>query len=163
MGLSRQVSLDEWLFPSPRNLPEPGIKLMIPALAGGFLTTEPTREALGKNGYMCMYGWVPLLFTWNYHSILNQLYSNKNIFSLKKALRYNSVQFSRSVVSNSLQPHVLQHAGLPVHHQLPEFTQTHVHWVSDAIQPSHPLSSPSCPTFSLSQHQSLFKWVSSSH
>ena len=43
--------------------------------------------------------------------------------------------------------------GLPVHHQLLEFTQTHVHWVSDAIQPSHPLSSPSPPTFSLSQHQ----------
>ena len=53
--------------------------------------------------------------------------------------------------------------GLSVHHQLPEFTQTHVHRVSDAIQPSHPLSSPSPPTFNLSQHQGLFKWVSSSH
>ena len=53
--------------------------------------------------------------------------------------------------------------GLPVHHQLPEFTQTHVHRVSDAIQPSHPLSSPSSPTFNLSQHQDLFKWVSFSH
>ena len=53
--------------------------------------------------------------------------------------------------------------GLPVHQQLPEFTQTHVHCVSDAIQPSHPLSSPSPPSFSLSQHQGLFKWVSSSH
>ena len=50
--------------------------------------------------------------------------------------------------------------GLPVHHQLPEFIQTHVHWIGDAIQPSHPLSSPSSPTFNLSQHQSLFKWVS---
>ena len=53
--------------------------------------------------------------------------------------------------------------GLPVHHQLPEFTQTHVHWVGDAIQPSHPLSSPSPPAFNLSQHQGLFKWVGSSH
>ena len=44
-----------------------------------------------------------------------------------------------------------------------KFTQTHVHWVSDAIQPSHPLSSPSPPTFNLSQHQGLFQWVSSSH
>ena len=51
--------------------------------------------------------------------------------------------------------------GLPVHHQLPELAQTHVHWVSDAIQSSHPLSSPHA--FSLSQHQGLFKWVSSSH
>ena len=48
-------------------------------------------------------------------------------------------------------------------HQLPEPTQTHVHWVGDAIQPSHPLSSPSPPSFNLSQHQGLFKWVSSSH
>ena len=53
--------------------------------------------------------------------------------------------------------------GLPVHRQLPEFTQTHVHWVSDAIQPSHPLSSPSPPAFNLSQHQGLFQGVSSSH
>ena len=53
--------------------------------------------------------------------------------------------------------------GLPVHHQLPEFTQTHVHWVSDAIQPSHSLSSPSPPAPNPSQHQSLFQWVNSSH
>ena len=53
--------------------------------------------------------------------------------------------------------------GLPVHHQLLEFTQAHVHWVGDAIQPSHPPSSPSPPAFNLSQHQGLFKWVSSSH
>ena len=53
--------------------------------------------------------------------------------------------------------------GLPVHHQLPKCTQTHVHWVSDAIQLSHPLSSPSSPTVNLSQHQGLFQWVSSSH
>ena len=50
--------------------------------------------------------------------------------------------------------------GLPVHHQLPELAQTHVPWVGDAIQSSHPLSSPSPPTFNLSQHQGLFEWVS---
>ena len=53
--------------------------------------------------------------------------------------------------------------GLPVHHQLPEFTQTHVHQVSDAIQPSHALSSHSPPAPNPSQHQSLFQWVNSSH
>ena len=53
--------------------------------------------------------------------------------------------------------------GLPVHHQLLDFTQTHVHRVSDAIQPSHPLSSPSPPAPNPSQHQSLFQWVNSSH
>ena len=52
---------------------------------------------------------------------------------------------------------------LPVHHQPLELTQTHVHWVNDAIEPSHPLSSPSPPNFNLSQHQGLFRWVSSSH
>ena len=53
--------------------------------------------------------------------------------------------------------------GFPAHHQFPEFTQIHVHWVGDAIQSSHPLSSPSPPAFNLSQHQGLFKWVSYSH
>ena len=53
--------------------------------------------------------------------------------------------------------------GFPVHHQLLELIQTHVHWVSDAIQPSYPLSSPFPPALNLSQHQGLFRWVSSSH
>ena len=53
--------------------------------------------------------------------------------------------------------------GLPIHHQLPEFTQTHVHRVSDAIQPSHPLSSPSPPAPNPFQHQSIFQWVNSLH
>ena len=53
--------------------------------------------------------------------------------------------------------------GLPVHHQLPEFNQTHVHQVGDAIQPSHPLSSPSPPALNPSQHQGLFQRVNSSH
>ena len=53
--------------------------------------------------------------------------------------------------------------GLPVHHKLPEPTQTHVHWVSDAIEPPHPLLSSSPPALNLSQHQGLFQWVSSSH
>ena len=53
--------------------------------------------------------------------------------------------------------------GFPVYHQLPELAQAHVHWVGDAIQPSHPLSSPSPPAFNLSQDQGLFKWVSSFH
>ena len=53
--------------------------------------------------------------------------------------------------------------GLPVHHQLPEFTQIHIHLVGDAIQPSHPLSSCTPPALNLSQHQGLFKWISSLH
>ena len=53
--------------------------------------------------------------------------------------------------------------GLTVPHHLPELAQTHLHWVNDAIQPSHPLSSPSPPALNLSQHQGLFQWVGSSH
>ena len=98
--------------------------------------------------------------------------------------QYSSVQFRCSVMSDFLRPHGLQHNRPPVHCQLPEFTQTHVHWVGDPIQPSHPLSSPNPPalhwvgdpiqpshplsspnppTLNLSQNQGLFKWVSSSH
>ena len=74
--------------------------------------------------------------------------------SLKFTIWKCSVQFSCSVMSDSLRPHGLQ-PGPPVHHQLLEFTQTHVHRVSDAIQPSHPLSSPSPPAPNPSQHQSF--------
>ena len=83
-------------------------------------------------------------------------------FSCKEsACQRNSVQFSRSVMSDSLRPHLSP--GLPVHHQLPEFTQTHVHQVSDAIQPFHPVvpfsscpqSLPATESFPMSQ---LFAW-----
>ena len=73
-----------------------------------------------------------------------------------------SVQFSHSVMFDC-NPMDGSTSAFPVHHRLPEFTQTHAHWVSDAIQPSHLLSSPSPHAFNLSQHQGLFKWVSSSH
>ena len=75
--------------------------------------------------------------------------------------KHLSVQFSSVAQSCPTLCDPMNHSmsGLPVHHQLSEFTQTHVHWVGDAIQPSHPLSSPSPPTFNLSQHQGLFKWV----
>ena len=79
--------------------------------------------------------------------------------------RGSSHQFS-SVVQSCLtlcNPMDCNTPGLPVHHQLPEFTQTNVHWVNDVIQSSHPWSSPSPPAFNLSQHHGLFKWVSSSH
>ena len=78
---------------------------------------------------------------------------------------FSSVQFSSFTQSYTIlcDPMNRSTPGLPVHHQLPEFTQTHVHRVSDAIQPSHPLSSPSPPAPNPSQHQSLFQWVNSSH
>ena len=78
---------------------------------------------------------------------------------------FSSVQFSSVTQSCPIlcDPMNCSMPGLPVYHQLPEFTQTHVHRVGDAIQPSHPLSSPSPPALYPSQHQSLFQWVNSSH
>ena len=85
--------------------------------------------------------------------------------ALKVDLKCSSVQFS-SVAQSCLtlcDPMNRSTPGLPVYHQLPEFTQTHIHRVSDAIQPSRPLLSPSPPAPNLSQHQSLSQWVNSSH
>ena len=86
--------------------------------------------------------------------VLNLLY-----IPLLKAVHFSSFTQSCPTLCDPMNHST---PGLPVHHQLPEFTQTHVHWVSDAIQSSHPLSSPSLPALNLSQHQSLFQWVSSS-
>ena len=74
----------------------------------------------------------------------------------QRSLAGYSLQFSL-VMSDSLHPMDCSTPGFPVHNQLPEFAQTHVHRISDAIQPSHPLSSPSPPAFNLSQHQGLFQ------
>ena len=75
---------------------------------------------------------------------------------------FSSVQFSRLVMSDSLWPHELQHTRPPCPLPTPRVYPTRVHWVGDAIQPSHPLLSPSSPASNPSQHQSLFQWVNSS-
>ena len=101
----------------------------------------------------------------------HDLATNTFTFSLSITLAdsiniiHTSVQFSSVAQSCPTLCHPVNRStpGLPVHHQLLELTQTHVHQVSDAIQPSHPLSSPSPPAPSPSQHQSLFQWVNSSH
>ena len=86
-------------------------------------------------------------------------------YSILQTLCIVSVQFSSVTQSYLILCDSMNRStpGLPVHHQLPESIQTNVHWVGDAIQPSHPLSSPSPPALNLSQHQCLSKWVSSSH
>ena len=122
MEFSRQEYWNGLLFPTPGDLPDPGIAPASPALAGKSFTTEPPGKPI-----------------------------------------WRLVLFSHSFVSNFLRLMDCRTPGLPVHHQLPEPAQTHVHRVTDKIQPSHPLSSPSPPNFNLSQHQSLFQWVSFSH
>ena len=105
-------------------------------------------------GGVCLYGFY-----------LQRLFFSKNRFKGTLHCDYCLLKFS-SVQSLShfqlCDPMNCSMPGLPVHHQLPEFTQTPVHWVN-AIQPSHPLSSPSPPALNLSQHQGLFQWVSSLH
>ena len=81
-------------------------------------------------------------------------------FTMLRSVQFSSVTQSCLTLCNPMNHSTL---GLPVHHQLLEYTQTHVHWVGDAIQPSHPLSSPSPPALNLFKHQGLFQWVSSSH
>ena len=127
---------------SPGDLLKSGVGPRSPAFQENSLTLEPP----GK----------PTFFV--------GLYCNLTFHLWRKAIN-SSFQFS-SVSQSCLtlcEPMNCSMPGLPVHHLLPEFTQTHVHWVGDAIQPSHPLSSPSPPAPNLSQHQSLFQWVNSSH
>ena len=94
------------------------------------------------------------LVAWLYSGQEERLWRKWRILSRDRCY-FSSVQFSCSVVSDSLPSHESQHSKLPCP-QLPEFTQTHIHWVSDAIQPSHPPLSPSPPASNPSQHQGLF-------
>ena len=92
-----------------------------------------------------------------YDDLIEELYCH---------IRWRTIQFSSVAQSCPILCNCMDSStpAFPVHHQLPELTQTHVHHVGrDAIQPSHPLLSPSLPAFSVSQHQGLFQWVSSSH
>ena len=101
--------------------------------------------------------WTPLFL----HEIWNSLYYIYGILYIQ----CSSVQSSSVAQSYLTICDPINHSMpvLPVHHQLPESTQTQVYWVGDAIQPPHPLLSPSPPALNLSQHQGLFKWVSSPH
>ena len=85
---------------------------------------------------------------------------NANILTFSNIMQFSSVAQSCPILCDPMNRST---PGLPAHHQLSELTQTHVHRVGDAIQPSHPLLSPSPPAPNPSQHQGLFQWVSSSH
>ena len=119
---------------------------------GHDLETKPLPYT-HKNIYMHIYIYICLEMRFYFSFILGSFRSRVSI---------NSVQFVSRSCPTLCNPMGCNIPGLPVPHQL-QFTQTHAHWVGDAIQPSHSLSSPSPPAFNISQHQGLFKWVSSLH
>ena len=156
MGFSRQEYGNGLPWPPPGNLPDPGIKpaslmsllWLLHCQAGSLLLVPPGKSRC-----------IPDTIIY----VLQRGNKAENMVGesvLKRPHQFSSVAQSCPTLYN---PKNCSTPGFPVHHQLQEFTQTHVHWVSDAIQPSHPLSSPSSPTFNLSQHQGLFQWVSSLH
>ena len=111
---------------------------------------------LWRPGHSCEYTWVSQVTLWSSYGLnLGMVYWVwRGPVEAKRNLgtRFNSVQSLQPCLT-LCDPMNCSTPGLPVHHQLPELNQTHVRWVGDAIQPSHPLSSPSPPAFKLSQHQ----------
>ena len=174
MGFSRQECWNVWPLPSPGDLPNPRIKPESPALQADSSPTElpgqPLFSYLFVPVWTCGYVFYPVGFSlllWLFVLLLKLSdLAKESIFRLNPlSFWYASVQFSSvpQLCPTLCDPMHRSTPGLPVHHQLPELTQTHAHRVRDAIQPSHPLSSPSPPAPNPSQHQSLFQWVNSSH
>ena len=153
MWFSRQEYWSGLLCPSPGDLLDSGIKLaslVSPALQADSL---PLNHWGSQRQIYC-----------RLNSLLYYLYFSSYFQRSKNYtcnILFSSVQFSSvtPLCPTLCDPMNCSAPGLPVRHQLPEPTQTHAHWVSDAIQQSHPLSSPSPPAINLSQHQGVFKWV----
>ena len=109
--------------------------------------------------------WAIIKIRSSWAALMHQVFGNSDlVFTIllnTVFVPYNDFQFSSVQSLSGIQlcdPMDYSTPGLPVHHQLPEFTQTHVPWGGDVIQPSHPLSSPPPPAVNLSQHQGLFQW-----
>ena len=157
-------------FPNPENLPDPEIKPpspMSPALAGRFFITSTTWEEKQWRSWIQIFKIAknPLQRKGKYptYQAVSALLGIKHVSRCEQLLKrqFSSVQSLSRV--QLCDPMDCSTPGLPLHHQLPNLAQTHVCRVGDAIQTSHPLPSPSPPALSFSQHQGLFKWVSSLH
>ena len=149
-----QARIMEWVaMPSSGDLPSIGIKPRSPALQEHYLPSElpgkPKKTGMGSLSLL-QGKFLTQESNWGL------LYCSRILYSVNQV---RSVQFSSVAQSCLTLCDPMNHSmpGLPVHHQLPESTQTHVHRVGDAIQPSHPLLYPSPPALNLSQHQGLFQ------
>ena len=186
MGFSKQEYWSGLPFPFPGVLPYPGFRLVSPALAGGFFTTRATWKSrlsiwllkwtaqevqldglwgrfLGWNVVL----WINCLagFELSWEDCL-PFFMDRLGSALSGSSTLPNLYSCCSIIKSCptlCDPMDCSTPGFPVLHHLLEFSQTHVHWVSDTIQPSHPLSPLSSPTLSISQHQGLFQRVSSSH
>ena len=156
MRFFRQEHSSGLPFPTPGDHSHPGIEPTSPvslALQANSLPTEPLgkpKNVMGSGPYREI--------KWNLTLALNSMDITEKIHIFK--IQFSSVAQSCPTLCD---PKDCSTPGFPFHHQLLELAQTHVHWVSDVIQPSHPLSSHSPPTFNLSHCQGLFKQVSSLH
>ena len=138
--------------------------LCLETLAGKPLSSMEDTKAIFKSTHLCLQSSLAMNTVRHFHGIFlntNQFWTIM-LFSAEPSWQGLLVQ-SLSRVRIFVTPWTTARHGLPVHHQLPELTQTHVHRVGDAIQPYHPLSSPFPATPNPFQHQGLFQWVSSSH
>ena len=131
----------------------------LPFNAGDIGSFPKLRRSPGEgNGnpvqYSCLWNSLDIRAWWG-HRLRHNLVAKQ-----QQSVQFSSVAQSCLTLCN---PMNCRMPGLLIHYQFPEFTQTQVHWVREAIQPSHPLSSPSPPALNLSQHQGLFKWVRSSY
>ena len=132
-------------------------KLKIGLLCGpkiSLLSTNPKESKAGSQRGVWMLVFIAAVFTVTkkWKKLISQWNKMKHIHTMEPSVQFSSVAQSCPTLCDPMNRST---PGLPVHHQLPEFTQTHVHRVSDAIQPSHPLSSPSPPAPNPSQHQSF--------
>ena len=145
-----------WAFPSQKWLSSPPSR--VAPVAQGEETASQSRRENRKSAWRRRWQPPPVFLPGEAHGQRTLAGYSPRGRKESDAVRFSSVAQSCLTLWD---PMDCSTPGLPVHHQLPECTQTHVHWVGDAIQPSHPLSSPSPPALNLSQHQGLFQWVSS--
>ena len=157
------------IWNSSTGIPAPPLALFVEMLPKAHLTSHSRMSVCEWSHHHDYLGHEDLFLYSSVYSCHLFLVSSSSVLCLNITFSIKSssflVQFSSVAQScpTLCDPMNCSTPGLPVHHQLPEFTQTHVHQVCDAIQPSHLLSSPSPPAPNPSQHQSLFQWVNSSH